>query len=83
MTLEEKRTRVKEILEQADKLKGKFFYLDDNGNLLMNIRLDILKEIRKLLDQAQAIGPEDGPTKRKLREAEESYQVWLNKFMES
>ena len=83
MTLEEKRTRVKEILAQADKLKGKFFYLDENGNLLMNIRLDILKEIRKLLDQAQAIDPEDGPTKRKLREAEESYQVWLKKFMES
>lgn len=83
MNLEEKRTRVKEILNQADKMKGKFFTLDDDGNLVMNIRLEYLKEIRRLLDQAQSIDPEDGPTKRKLREAEEGYQAWLKKFMES
>jgi len=81
MTLEEKRTRVKEILEMINKKKASFFGISDSGEIVMEISLGVLKEIRKLLDQAQAIDPEDGPTRRKLNEAEEVYRLYLDKYM--
>jgi hypothetical protein len=81
MTLEEKRTRVKEILEVINKKKASFFGISDSGEIVMEISLDVLKEIRRLLDQAQAIDPEDGPTRRKLNEMEEIYRLYLDQYM--
>ena len=81
MTLEEKRSRVKDILELINKKKASFFGISDSGEIVMNIRLDVLKEIRRLLDQAWETEPEDGPTRRKLKEAEETYQLYMDQYM--
>jgi|GEM_PF-3972259 len=80
MSVEERRARIKQIMEEIKRKQGKFVYINDKGEVKINIRLDILQDIRQLLDQAQEIDPGDSASRRRLNEAERSYQAWLEEY---
>lgn len=80
LTLEEKRKRVKQLIELVKSLRTSFFVLNDKGEMVISVNPDTLQEMRGILDLALEIGPEDGPTKRKLAETEREYQHYVDRY---
>lgn len=80
LTLEEKRKRVKQLIELVKTLRTSFFGINDKGQMVISVNPDTLEEMRGILDMAREIGPEDGPTKRKLEETEREYQHYVDRY---
>ena len=80
MSVEERKAEIKQIVEEISRQRGKFFTINNKGKLVMNIRPEILQEIRRLIDRAHEIDPGDSASRRRLNEAERSYQAWMEEY---